>query len=128
MHRTLASTTRPPAGNLAAQQRRFSQFLSEYNQIRPHQALNLQTPADVYEPSTRPYPSTTPEVDYDLHFEVRKVDAAGRISWRDRPLRVSKVLRGEPVGLEPIDDDLYRLYFGPILLGVFNTKSWEIHG
>jgi transposase InsO family protein len=128
MHRTLATTTRPPAGNLAAQQRRFSQFISEYNEIRPHRALRLQVPADVYEPSTRPYPRATPEVEYDAHFEVRKVDAAGRISWHDRPLRISKVLRGESVGLEPFEDNLYRLYFGPVLLGVFNEQTWEIHG
>ena len=128
MHRTLAPTTRPPAGNLAAQQRRFTQFRSEYNEIRPHRALKLQAPADIYRPSTRPYPSTPPQVDYEAHLEVRKVDAAGRISWRDRPLRISKVLGGENVGLEPIEDNLYRIYFGPVLLGVFNERSWQIHG
>ena len=128
MHRTLATTTRPPAGDLAAQQRRFTDFISEYNQVRPHRALESQVPADLYEPSPRPYPGKTPEVEYASHFELRKVDAAGRISWHDRPLRISKVLCGELVGLEPIEEGLYHLFFGPVLLGVFNQDTWEIHG
>lgn len=127
MHRTLGPTTRPPATNLAAQQRRFSQFITEYNEVRPHRALNKRTPSELYLPSPRPYPSRTPRVEYPAHFEVRKADVGGRISWHDRPLRVSKILRGELVGLEPIEEDLYRVYFGPLLLGVFNEKIWQIH-
>ena len=59
---------------------------------------------------------------------MRKVDAGGRISWHDRPLRISKILRGELVGLEPIEDRMYHVYFGPVLLGVFSQDSWEISG
>ena len=45
MHRTLkAEATRPPAGNLAAQQRKFNHFLTEFNEERPHEALDQQTP------------------------------------------------------------------------------------
>jgi transposase InsO family protein len=128
MHRTLATTTRPPAGNVGAQQRRFSQFRTEYNQVRPHRALDLQAPSQLYTPSPRPYSGKTPELEYEAHLEVRRVDAAGRISWHDRPLRISKVLCGERVGLEPLEERLYRVYFGPVLLGVFNQDSWEIHG
>ncbi len=128
MHRTLAPTTRPPAGNLSAQQRRFSQFMTEYNEVRPHRALDLQTPSELYTPSPRPYSGRTPEIEYPAHFEVRKADVGGRISWHDRPLRVSKVLRGELIGLEPIEERLYHVYFGPLLLGVFDQDSWQIHG
>jgi len=127
-HRTLGRTTRPPAGNLAAQQRRFSRFMTEYNEVRPHRSLDGRTPSKVYTPSPRPYPSRTPQVEYPAHFEVRKADVGGRISWHDRPLRTSKVLRGELVGLEPIDERRYHVYFGPLLLGVFDERSWQIHG
>jgi transposase InsO family protein len=54
MHRTLkAATTRPAAGSLAAQQRRFNTFREEFNHERPHEALDQQTPASCYATSTR---------------------------------------------------------------------------
>jgi putative transposase len=60
-HRTLQQhTAAPPAGTLAAQQRRFEQFRREYNQHRPHEALGQDTPAQHYEPSHREYPSRLP--------------------------------------------------------------------
>jgi transposase InsO family protein len=128
MHRTLAPITRPPAGNLAAQQRRFSRFVTEYNEVRPHRALDLHTPSERYTPSPRPYPGRTPQITYPGHFEVRKADVGGRISWHDRPLRTNKVLRGELIGLEPIEEGLYHVYFGPLLLGVFDQDLWQING
>src|SRR5207247_5986076 len=57
MHRTLkAETTRPAAGSLAAQQRRFNIFREEFNHERPHEALDQETPAACYAPSPRPMP------------------------------------------------------------------------
>jgi len=51
MHRTLkAETTRPAAGSLAAQQRKFNVFREEFNHERPHEALDQQTPASCYTP------------------------------------------------------------------------------
>lgn len=57
MHRTLkAETTRPPERSLKAQQRRFDAFRSIYNDERPHEALDLQPPASLFQPSARPFP------------------------------------------------------------------------
>ncbi|MEZ5274880.1 MAG: integrase core domain-containing protein [Opitutaceae bacterium] len=54
MHRDLkAEATRPPSANLSAQQKRFQRWRYEYNHIRPHEALDMLTPADVYRPSAR---------------------------------------------------------------------------
>ena len=102
--------------------------MTEYNEVRPHRALDLRPPGEVYTPSPRPYSGKTPEIKYPGHFEVRKADVGGRISWHDRPLRTSKVLRGELIGLEPVEDGLYHVYFGLLLLGVFDQDSWQIIG
>jgi transposase InsO family protein len=57
MHRVLkAETARPPAANLTQQQRWFDRFRHEYNQLRPHEGIDLQTPASLYMPSSRPMP------------------------------------------------------------------------
>jgi len=72
MHRTLkAETTRPPAANRRAQQRQFNGFQEEYNHLRPHEAINLETPASVYQPSMRPYPEKLPRLEYPSHYETR---------------------------------------------------------
>src|SRR5262249_13246438 len=74
MHKTLKyDATKPPAHNLAAQQRKFDCFLKVYNEERPHRSLEGQTPASQYTGSPRPFPERLPPVEYPAHFEVRKV-------------------------------------------------------
>ncbi len=61
MHRTLkAETTRPAAGSCRAQQRKFNPFREEFNGERPHEALDMHTPASCYESSQREMLSNTP--------------------------------------------------------------------
>lgn len=127
MHRTLkAETARPPAGNLAAQQRRFNRFRTEYNEERPHEALGQETPASVYRPSDRPFPEKEPTTEYPGHFEIRRVSRNGGIRWNSRWVNVSHVLATELVGFEEVDDDLWNVYFGPVWLGRFNEKELKI--
>ena len=64
MHRTLKDeTTRPAAASLAAQQRKFNVFREEFNQERPHEALDQQTPASLYRASNREMPSRLPPLE-----------------------------------------------------------------
>ena len=74
MHRHLkAACTKPAAQNLTAQQRRLNRFVKEYNHVRPHEALDMKTPAKVHDFSTRPFPENIPPFDYDHRFKVQKV-------------------------------------------------------
>src|ERR1017187_5438800 len=82
MHRTLkAETTRPPSNSRLAQQRRFDHFRQEFNFERPHEALEMQTPASRYTASARAMPDKLPPLDYPESFEVRYVSANGGIRW-----------------------------------------------
>jgi transposase InsO family protein len=129
MHRTLkAETTRPPAANLAAQQPLFDTFRQEFNEQRPHESLDQRPPAELYEPSPRPYPDRVPEVEYPGHYEVRQVRHDGYVRWRGQPLFVSEVLGREPVGLEEVDDGIWSLYFGPLLLARFDERERRLAG
>jgi transposase InsO family protein len=128
MHRTLKRcTARPPAGNRAAQQRRFVAFRREYNDERPHAALGALTPMMLYVPSGRALPAVLPPVRYPGHFAVRRVTPNGGLKWRNRRVNVSTVLVGEDVGLEEIDDGAWAVYFGPIRLGTFDERHGHIH-
>lgn len=118
-----AETTRPPAAQLGAQQRLFDAFRTEFNDERPHEALDQRTPAEVYEPSPRAYPRRVPEVTYPGHFEVRRVRSDGRIRWQGRFLFISEVLIGERVGLEEVDDGIWSLHFASLQLARFDERD-----
>jgi hypothetical protein len=127
MHRTLKQqTTRPPAGNRMAQQRRFVAFRREYNEERPHAALRPLTPAMAYVPSARSLPATLPPVVYPGHFAVRRVTSNGCMKWRNTVVSVSSVLMGEEVGCEEIGDGEWGIYFGPVRLGTLDERQRRI--
>lgn len=127
MHRTLkAETTRPPAANLQAQQVRFNQFRREYNEVRPHEALDQHTPASCYQPSRRALPTRLPPIEYPGHFEVRLVSRNSGIRWKKHWVCVTHTLAGEYVGLEEVDDGLWDVYFGPVKLGRMDERRLQI--
>jgi putative transposase len=127
MHRTLkAETTRPPGANLRAQQQKFNHFREEFNHERPHEALDMRTPAACYEPSPRQMPNKLPPHEYPDRFEVRYVSANGGIRWNSQWVNVSITCAGDYVGLEEIDDGVWNVYFGPLKLGRLLERHMRI--
>jgi transposase InsO family protein len=123
-HQTLkAETAAPPRATLAAQKHAFATFQREYNEIRPHEALGQQTPASIYRPSPRPFPARLPELAYPCEVYLRRVSPAGHFSWREHQVYVSVLLEGQDVALRPLQDDLFEVLFGPLLLGWFDAPS-----
>jgi transposase InsO family protein len=121
MHRTLkAETTRPPAFESRGQQKRFDAFRREYNDERPHEALGQRPPARIYWASSRPFPRTTPEVEYPGHYEVRQVASGGIFTWHTQPVFVGHSLIGERIGLREVEDGLWRVCFADVELGVLD--------
>ena len=124
MHLTLKQATAlPPATTPRKQQHRFDRFREEYNHIRPHEALAMQPPASLYQPSTREYPRREPEIVYASQWPVRKIDRWGSFYWKRQHVFLSEVLRGEHIGLAAVDERYYRTYFGPMWLGVFDSHT-----
>lgn len=118
MHKTLkAETTRPPAASMKGQQFKFDVFRKEFNGLRPHESLDQETPASIYVPSPRPFPSKLSRLEYPAHYEKRLVSDNGGIRWHHGWVNVSSCCAGEYVGLEEIDDGVWEIYFGPVKLG-----------
>lgn len=127
MHRTLkAEATRPPSGNLQAQQTRFNRFRHEYNDERPHEALDQETPASCYVPSARHLPARLAPLEYPGHFERRLVSRNSGIRWNRNWVCVTHTLAGEYVGLEEVGDGLWDVYFGPLKLGRMDERILRI--
>ncbi len=91
--------------DLADSQLIFDRWWQVYNYDRPHEALQLATPASRYEKSPRPFPEVLPPITYPLEDIIRKVDASGKISFHDRPFRVGKAFCHQPVALRPTEKD-----------------------
>jgi transposase InsO family protein len=127
MHRTLAEeTASPPAANARAQQRAFDHFRQVFNDERPHEALDMRTPSALYEPSAREYRARVREPEYGSAMKVRRVRLRGDITWKHQDVFLSEVLTGEPVGLLPIDDRYYRVYFAAFPIAIFDSYDLRI--
>lgn len=127
MHRSLKeATAMPPEANLARQQRAFGKFMPEYNNERPHEALEMKTPASCYRPSLRRYPARIPEVQYHGDVIVRQVRHNGEIKWRGDRYYVSQALAGEPVALKHIEAFRWEVRFSCYPLGILDEETGEI--
>lgn len=127
MHRTLKEeTARPAAANRRAQQRAFDQFRREYNQQRPHEALGMRTPAAIYEGPRRPYPSRVLDPEYDRGMEVRRVCEGGKFRWKGEFVFASRVLVGERIGMKPVAEDGWQVYFATFPIAYFNSRELRI--
>jgi putative transposase len=124
MHRTLKQeAAQPPAADRRKQQQELHRFRQEYNQVRPHEALGMQTPAAVYRPSARNYPSRVPEPEYPATMLVRSVRGQGIFRWKKHDVFLTEVLWGENVGLLPEDDRWFTIYFAQHPLARFDSQK-----
>jgi putative transposase len=125
MHRTLKQEAVLPAlSTWADQQHRFDRFREEYNLERPHEALMMKTPNDIYRDAPRPFPKQLPSIFYPTAFVVRRVKRGGEIRWRGGFTFLAEALRGEYVGLQESDrDGWWHLRFGPWDLGLLGSDG-----
>jgi len=129
MHRTLKRcAVKPVQRTCAAQQKQFDAFRREYNTDRPHEALQLETPANRYVVSSRPYPARLPTIEYPGHFLVKRVTDAGTFRFQHRLLYIANALVDQYIGLEETDDGVWAIYFNTVLLATLNERDFVIRG
>ncbi len=123
MHLTLKKeATRPPGMNSLQQQGRFDAFVSEFNTERPHEALAMKTPGNVYVASPRPYRGL-PELTYPLHDKDVLVTACGRLCMHRKKINISYVLAGQRVGIKEVDEGIWIVSFMHYDLGYIDLEQ-----
>lgn len=123
MHLTLKKeATRPPGANSLQQQAKFDAFVSEFNNERPHEALDMRMPAEAYSPSTRPY-AGLPELRYPVHDKDVLVTACGRICMHRKRINISTVLAGQRVGIKEVDEGIWIVSFMQYDLGYIDLEQ-----
>ncbi len=124
LHLTLKQdTAAPPARSLAEQLERFERFRQIYNHERPHEALGQKPPRKFWRASPRRYDGVLREPDYPADAQVRRVRSNGIIKWRGEELFLSAALKGEPVGIVAVDDDVHLVRYAHVVLGTINGKQ-----
>ena len=97
----------------------LDEFRSEYNAVRPHEALQMQTPESRWKPSPREFQPDPPPFSYRSGMEVMRLSGEGQLYWRGRRWQISRALRAQTVGLEILGDRALVFYC--------NTALRELH-
>jgi transposase InsO family protein len=123
MHLTLKTeTTRPPGLNSLQQQARFDAFRQEFNTERPHEALAMRCPAELYSASTTPFDGL-PDIAYPFHDRDVLVTACGRICMHRKKINISTVLAGQRLGIKEVDDGIWIVSFMRYDLGYIDLEQ-----
>jgi len=123
MHLTLKKeATRPAGHNFLQQQAKFDRFMHCYNFERPHQALGMKYPAELYSSSPRPYQGLG-ELEYPLHDRTIMVTSCGRICIGRRKINLSHVFAGQKVGIREVSEKIWLVTFMQYDLGFFDQEA-----
>src|ERR1035438_260699 len=95
---------------------------TSFNNERPHQALDMRYPAEVYTPSTRPYRGL-PELDYPFHDKTIHVTCCGRICLHRKKINLSTVFAGQAVGIKEVEDGIWLVSFMNYDLGYVDLEE-----
>lgn len=126
MHLTLKKeATKPAAANVLQQQARFDTFSRQYNRERPHQALDMKVPADLYVRSDRVYRGLE-ELTYPFHDGTFTVTQCGRICFNARKVNLSHVFAGQRVGVTQVGERIWLVTFMRYDLGYFDDETCRL--
>lgn len=126
MHLTLKNeATRPPGFTLLQQQSKLDDFIEQYNHDRPHEAINMKYPGELYTPSTREYQSPE-EPDYPFHERTIRVTQCGRICIGNRKIQLSAVFAGQMVGIREVADKIWLVSFMQYDIGFFDEDEHKV--
>jgi hypothetical protein len=123
MHLTLKKeATRPSQMNMLQQQVRFDSFVNEFNTERPHEALGMRNPADVYCASSKAY-AGLPNIDYPFHDRDALVTNCGRICIYRKKINISIVMAGQRLGIKEVDEGIWLVSFMHYDLGYIDLEQ-----
>jgi hypothetical protein len=124
MHREIAQEVEGlVSGGLSEQQAALDMWRQSFNHERPHEALAMKTPDQVYQKSARPYRGTPEQILYQPGFLTRRVCPRGRIKIKDTCPFISESLCGWHLGLNPINADEMELWFAELFLGKIDLTT-----
>jgi putative transposase len=125
MHLTLKKeTTRPPGNNFLLQKTKFDRFIEIYNLERPHQAIGMRYPAELYCSSPRDYDGVSEDLQYPFHDRTAIVTRCGCICIGKSKISLSHVFAGQMVGIKQVEEKIWLVSFMHYDLGFFDHEAY----
>jgi hypothetical protein len=131
-HRTLKEDAiQPSSPNILHQQEVFDRYRLDFNEKRPHEAIEMNCPAQIYKPSQRPFPDELDEVKYqDCEYQVM-VSSCGSIhppkTCRNEKVFIGEAFSDQPIGLKQDHDDIWEVKFMDYVLGHYDAHEGVFH-
>jgi hypothetical protein len=123
MHRDQkAEAIQPPSANMSAQQKRFDRWRHEYNHERPHEALDMLRPAEIYRSSSRRL-GETDKIRYPESYEIKRVSGSGHFSYEGSNFYMSEIYAGCRIGLYQNNEGIIELHYANLHLGNLEFNS-----
>jgi hypothetical protein len=123
IHLTLKQqATRPAGANILQQQAKFDDFIEEFNPQRPHEALGMRCPAELYTASLRSY-NGIPEPHYPFHDRTVTVTGGGRLCLYRKKINRSTSLVGQAVGVKEVESGIWLVSFMEYDLGYIDPEE-----
>jgi putative transposase len=124
MHRDIAMEVEAlSAPNPEEQQRACDLWRTDFNNCRPHEALGMKTPAQVYKSNPASYSGKRVELVYPPHMLVRLVSGKGFFKLQSRMIQLSYALCGFNIGIDPKSGPPYDIWFAHRRIGTVNTHD-----
>lgn len=128
MHRDIARELECQASeDSAGQQAELDVWRRTFNEERPHEALGMRVPQDVYHVSPRRFDPTPVEVVYPVECLVRKVNDKGFVKLHSQSVPISVALRGFPIGLESLKENRWAVWFCRLCLGEIDCHTHKFY-
>ena len=115
-----------PADNRDTQQRAADRWRRLFNHVRPHEALGMKSPADLYIRSSRPYRGVLPPR-YPITFAVRRVTKSGCVHYLGKTIFVSESLAGHDLAVRRARSGRLAIRFYDLSLGFVDLASAPPH-
>jgi transposase InsO family protein len=125
VHRDIALEVQSLAGaSLHKTTQVLESWRRSYNEERPHEALGMKCPAELYESSARKWQGTPEDLDYPAGYIPRRVNTRhGNVKIRNRSVFITTAVGGWSVGLKPLSPSELSVHFGPLELGRMNLRT-----
>jgi len=128
MHRDMKKEIQKyQTGDLEVIQNVLTEWKNEYNEVRPHEALGMKVPAKVYTKSVNKYRGQIDEFIYPVGMETRKIMRSGLISIKGKEIIIGNVLEGYNVGLDNVDENLFKVWLCNLYLGDLDTRLYKFY-
>jgi len=113
-------------GGIPEHQAAFDIWRKTFNEVRPHEALSMKTPAEIYRKSERPYEDCSRDLEYPANLLPRKINPRGAIKLSGVSYFISQALGGWTVGMEPLGNECYAVWFDRLRLAEIDAKTQSV--